>query len=118
MWRGLALREEVVLGPSSGQRHQDRVHDQAWSGDPAPSSNSKAADQGDLQCLKDSASRQREQGPGTVPKPSNPPTIAREWPFGVATVPGAGLQHPLHARPSTDRCWGLRSGGVAGDKDA
>lgn len=56
MWRGLALRQEVVLGPSNGKRSQDRVRGEVRAGDPAPSSNSKAAEQGHLLCLKDSDS--------------------------------------------------------------
>lgn len=121
MWRGLALWQEVALGPSGGKRPQDRVQGQVGAGEPAPSSNGKAAEQGHLQRPKDWDSKQAEAaGAGDHPKhlaillplpgsgpPERPPCLVP-----VSCSPFV----PAPALSSSRR--GLRSGGVAGEKDA
>jgi len=87
MWRGLALRQEVVLGPSGGKKPQDRVRGQVRAGQPAPSSNSKAAEQGHLQYPKDLDGEQAE-GAGAGDHPQHPAILP--------PLPGrAPLERPL-----------------------
>jgi len=63
-------------------------------------------------------SRQREQGPGTTPSTQQSSHHCQGEPLWSGHCVWCGSPAPLRAHPSTDHCRGLRSGGVAGDKDA
>lgn len=91
MWRGLAAARVLPVG------RNPRVQGQVWPAKPVPSSNSKAEDQGHLQCPKDSDSDRAEgAGAGNHPHPQQSSSHCRGAAFGVAIEPGA-LPAPVAA---------------------